>query len=45
MKNFKENIKHLETSIKGIKDDLLDPNDVSSKLIELEDSQCAKIYA
>ena len=35
--NIKENIKHLETSIKGIEDDLLDPNDVSSKLIELED--------
>ena len=34
---IKENIKHLETSIKGIEDDLLDPNDVSSKLIELED--------
>ena len=35
--SIKENIKHLETSIKGIEDDLLDPNDVSSKLIELED--------
>ena len=34
--NIKEKIKHLETSIKGIKDDLLDPNDVSAKLIELE---------
>ena len=27
----------MRTSIKGIQDDLLDPNDVSSKLIELED--------
>ena len=35
--NIKENTKHLETSIKGIEDGLLDPNDVSSKLIELED--------
>ena len=35
--NIKENIKHLRTSTKGIQDDLLDPNDVSSKLIELED--------
>ena len=35
--NIKENIKHLGTSIKGIEDDILDPNDVSSKLIELED--------
>ena len=35
--NIKQNIKHLETSIKGIEDDLLDTNDVSSKLIELKD--------
>ena len=35
--NIKKNIKNLETSIKGIKDDLLDPDDVYSKLIELED--------
>ena len=35
--SIKESIRHLETSIKGIEDDLLDPNDVSSKLIELED--------
>ena len=35
--NIKENIKHLETSIKKTEDDLLDPNDISSKLIELED--------
>ena len=35
--NIKENIKHLGTSIKGIEDDILDPNDVSSKLIKLED--------
>ena len=35
--NTTENIKHLETSIKGIKDDFLDPNDASSKLIKLED--------
>ena len=34
--NIKENIKHLETSIKKTEDDLLDPNDISSKLIELE---------
>ena len=27
--NIKENIKHLEISIKGTKDDLLDPNDIS----------------
>ena len=27
----------MEISIKGTKDDLLDPNDISSKLIELED--------
>ena len=27
----------METTIKGIKDDRLDPNEVSSKLIELED--------
>ena len=27
--NIKENTKHLETSIKGIEDGLLDPNDVS----------------
>ena len=33
--NIKENIKHLETSIEGIEDDLFDPNEVSSKLIEL----------
>ena len=35
--NIKENIKRVETSFKGIEDDLLDPNNVSSKLIELED--------
>ena len=35
--NIKENIRNLETSIKGIEDDLLDPNDVSSKLTESED--------
>ena len=35
--NIKENIKHLEKSIKKTEDDLLDPNDISSKLIELED--------
>ena len=35
--NIKENIKHLEISIKGIEDDLLDPDNVISKLIELED--------
>ena len=35
--NINENIKHLEISIKGIEHDLLDPNDVSSKLVELED--------
>ena len=35
--DIKENIKHLETIIEGIEDGLLDPNDVSSKLIELED--------
>ena len=29
--NIKENLKHLETSIEGIKDDLLDPNDVFSE--------------
>ena len=34
---IKENIKYLETSIKEFEDDLLDPNDVSSILIELED--------
>ena len=34
---IKEYIKHLETIIEGIEDGLLDPNDVSSKLIELED--------
>ena len=39
---IKENIKHLETSIKGIEYDLLDLNDISSKLIELEDSQSGK---
>ena len=37
IKNIKENIKNLETSFKGIEDDLLDPNDISSKLIELKD--------
>ena len=31
--NIKENIKRLETSIKEIEDDLFDPNDVSSKVI------------
>ena len=36
-RNIKGNIKHLELSIKGIEDDLLDPHDVSSKLIELDD--------
>ena len=35
--NIKENIKHVETSIKGIEDDLLDTNGESSKLIKLED--------
>ena len=35
--NIKENIKHLEKSIKRIEDDLLDTNDVSPRLIELED--------
>ena len=35
--NIKENIKHLEKSIKGIKENLLDPNNISSKLIKLED--------
>ena len=35
--NIKENIKHLEKSIKGIKEKLLDPNNISSKLIKLED--------
>ena len=35
--DIKENIEHLETIIEGIEDGLLDPNDVSSKLIELED--------
>ena len=35
--NITENIKHLETSIKGIKDNVLDPNDVSSKIIESGD--------
>ena len=35
--NIKENIKHLEKSIKRIEDDLLDPNDISPRLIELED--------
>ena len=35
--NIKENIRNLGTSIKGIKDDLLDPDDAYSKLIELED--------
>ena len=35
--NITENIKHLETSIKGIKDNILDPNDVSSKIIESGD--------
>ena len=29
--NIKENLKHLETSTEGIKDDLLDPNDVFSE--------------
>ena len=29
--------KNLKTSIKGIEDDLLNPNDLSSKLIELAD--------
>ena len=33
--NINENIKHLEINVKGIEHDLLDPNDVSSKLIEL----------
>ena len=33
--NIKENIKHLETSIEGIEDDLFNPNEVSSKLMEL----------
>ena len=37
MNNIRENIKSLETSIKEIKDYLLDLNGVSSKLIELED--------
>ena len=36
IKNIKENIKNLETCFKGIEDDLLDPNDISSKLIELK---------
>ena len=35
--NIKENIKHFETIIKGIEGDLLDPNGISSKLIELKD--------
>lgn len=35
--NNEENIKHLETSIKGIKQDLFDPDGVYSKLIELKD--------
>ena len=35
--NIKKNIKLLETSIKRIEDDFLDPNDVFSRLIELED--------
>ena len=43
--NIKENIKHLGTSIKGIEDDILDPNDVSSKLIELEVDQDGTICA
>ena len=43
--NIKENIKHLETSIKGIKDDLLDPNDVSSELIHWKIGQGGTIYA
>ena len=42
--NVMENIKHLEISTKGIEDDLLDPNDVSSKLIELEDRSRWKIF-
>ena len=42
--NITENIKHLEISNKGIEDDLLDPNDVSSKLIELEDRSRWKIF-
>ena len=37
IKNIKGNIRNLETSFKGIEDDLLDPNDISSKLIELKD--------
>ena len=37
IKNIKENIRNLGTSIKGIKEDLLDPDDAFSKLIELED--------
>ena len=42
--DIKENIKHLETVIEGIEDGLLDPNDVSSKLIELEDRSRWKIF-
>ena len=42
--NITENIKHLEISTKGIEDDLLDPNDVSSKLIELEERSRWKIF-
>ena len=37
IKNIKENIRNLGTSMKGIKEDLLDPDDAFSKLIELED--------
>lgn len=37
IKNIIENIKHLETSVKGIEDRLLHPNDISLILVELED--------
>ena len=35
--NIKENNKNFETSVQGIEDDLLNPNVVSSKLVDLED--------
>ena len=34
--DIKKNIKNLDATIKGIEDDLLNPYDVSPKLIELE---------
>ena len=35
--NVKKNISKLENNIKSIEKDLLDPDDVSAKLVELED--------